>query len=83
MRVSIRKEGARIRVTIADNGRGIDAETLREIEAGAFSGAGGKGHIGMSNAIARIRMYYGTEAAIEVESAPGEGTRIRIEYPAS
>jgi sensor histidine kinase YesM len=37
----------------------------------------------MSNAIARIKMYYGSEAAIEVESAPGEGTRVRIEYPAS
>jgi two-component system sensor histidine kinase YesM len=83
LRVSIRKDGALMRVLIADNGKGIDEETLREIKRGAFPGTRGKGHIGMPNAIARIRMYYDAEASIEVESAAGEGTRILIEYPAS
>lgn len=81
--VSIRKEEARVLVTIADNGKGIDEETLRWISQAPFPDSGGKGHIGMRNAIARIRMYYGSEARFEVESAPGEGTRISIGYPAS
>jgi two-component system sensor histidine kinase YesM len=81
--VSIGREGARVRVTIADNGRGIDEGTLRAIEAGAFTNESRKGHIGMSNAIGRIKMYYGSEATVDIESAPGEGTRISISYPAS
>ncbi len=81
--VSIRKEGSRIRIEIADNGRGIDEGSLREILGGGLPDKGRKGHIGIRNAIARIRMYYGSEASIAIESAPGEGTRVLIAYPAS
>ncbi len=81
--VSIRKEGARIRITISDNGRGIDEDTLRSIEGGGLTDSSAKGHIGMRNAIARIRMYYGSEAEVAVESALGSGTRVLIEYPDS
>jgi two-component system, sensor histidine kinase YesM len=81
--VSIRKEGARVRIEVADDGKGMAEGALSEIEAGAPPEAGGKGHIGMRNAIARIKMYYGPEASVAVESAPGKGTRVLIEYPAS
>jgi len=81
--VSIGRYGARVKVTIADNGRGMDARTLREIEEGTFPGEGRRGHIGMHNAIARIKMYYGADAAVGIESAPGEGTRISIYFPVS
>jgi two-component system sensor histidine kinase YesM len=80
--VSIGRKEARICVMISDNGRGIEEKTLREIERGSISDTSSKGHIGMYNAIARIKMYYGSDAMVGVESAPGEGTRIRIEYPA-
>jgi two-component system, sensor histidine kinase YesM len=83
LRVSIGRDGGRINVTIADNGRGIDEGTLREIELGSFASESGKGRIGMINAIGRIKMYYGADAAVDIESAPGEGTRISIYYPAS
>jgi two-component system, sensor histidine kinase YesM len=79
--VSIVRKEARICVTIADNGKGMDEKTLREIESGAFSDTGKKSHIGMYNAIERITMYYGSEALVAVESTLEEGTRVRIEYP--
>jgi two-component system, sensor histidine kinase YesM len=83
LRVSIGRDGDRVTVTIADNGRGIDEATLRALEGGSFANGAGKGRIGMLNAIGRIRMYYGADAAVDIESAPGEGTRISIYYPAS
>ncbi len=83
LRVSIRMEASRIRIEIEDNGKGIDEASLREIESSEPMDTNRKGHIGIRNAIARIRMYYGSEAAIAVENAPGDGTRVSIEYPAA
>jgi sensor histidine kinase YesM len=37
----------------------------------------------MRAAIARIKMYYGNETRVEVEGAPGGGTRVRIDVPAA
>jgi len=81
--VSIVRRDARISVTISDNGKGIEAKMLREIESGSFSDSSKKGHIGMYNAIARIKMYYGADAHVDVESTPGVGTRVCIEYSVS
>jgi two-component system sensor histidine kinase YesM len=81
--ISIGRDDDRLLVAIADNGCGIDSAMLREIEAGALAETGRGSHIGMRNAIERIKMYYGSEAAVDVDSAPGEGTRIRIGLPVS
>jgi two-component system, sensor histidine kinase YesM len=83
LRVSIRKAESTIRIEVADNGRGIDEASLREIGSSEPIDDGRKGHIGLRNAIARIRMYYGAEAAVAIEGVPGGGTRVLIEYPVS
>jgi two-component system sensor histidine kinase YesM len=76
--ISIAKDEGRLLVTIADNGCGIEAVALREIMSGARMETGSRGHIGMYNAIERIKMYYRSETVVEIDSAPGEGTRVRI-----
>jgi two-component system, sensor histidine kinase YesM len=81
--VSIGREGDRVSVTIADNGRGMDEMIIREIERGTYPNEARKGHIGMCNAIGRIKMYYGADASVDIESALGKGTRVSIYFPAS
>ncbi len=81
--VSITREDARIRIVIADNGKGISETALRDLENGTAPEEGGKGHVGMRAAIARIKMYYGNETRVEVEGAPGGGTLVRIDVPAA
>ena len=81
--VSIAREDARVRIVIADNGKGISETALRDLDNGTGQEDGGKGHIGMRAAIARIKMYYGSETRVEVEGAPGRGTRVRIDLPAA
>lgn len=70
-----------LQVIIYDNGKGIEEKLLEQINQGCFSKSTEKNHIGMENAINRIRMYYGKEAAVEITSQLNFYTKIRIQIP--
>lgn len=79
---SLRREGGFLLATIADNGAGIDEETLRKIEtAEGDAGPGRGGHIGLRSAIDRIKMYYGKKSTVDFASTPDSGTSVRIAIP--
>jgi two-component system sensor histidine kinase YesM len=61
---------------IVDNGRGMASETVQELLL-----RGDSPRIGVRNTISRIRMQYGPEAEVGIESAPSRGTTIRIALP--
>lgn len=79
--VKIGREGQRLRITIADNGRGIPEEVLADLDTSRSRIQRGKRYHGMQNAINRLLLYYGSEAVVRVESAPEAGTRITLEIP--
>lgn len=81
LQVDMAGEQEAIRIRIEDNGCGMPEETVREINAGIFRQTEDRNHIGMENAITRLRMYYGDRAGVTVESRPGEGTRVQIRIP--
>jgi two-component system LytT family sensor kinase len=62
----------RLRIEIADNGVGISEEKMPHVYVEG---------IGLSNVRERLRVLYGTDFHLEIESRPGEGTVIRIEIP--
>src|SRR5213592_914581 len=62
----------RLRIEIEDNGVGISEEKMPHVY--------GEG-IGLSNVRERLRVLYGTDFHLDIESRPGEGTVIRIEIP--
>lgn len=66
---------------IKDNGIGMDASMVEEINKGIFREPDDKNHIGMENAIMRIKMYYGESAKVEVKSTLNIGTEISIYIP--
>ena len=70
-------------VEIADNGCGMTENTVWEINNGIFGKAESKNHIGMENAITRIRMYYGERANVVIESEIDKGTKVSIWIPLS
>src|SRR5260370_5253218 len=57
---------------IADNGVGISEEKLPQVYVEG---------IGLSNVRERLRVLYGTDFQLDIQSRPGEGTVIRIEIP--
>jgi len=62
----------RLRIEIEDNGVGISEEKMPHVYVEG---------IGLSNVRERLRVLYGTDFHLEIESRPGEGTLIRIEIP--
>lgn len=73
--VNLARDREFVRIRIEDNGCGISKEIVQEINQGIFRKTDDKNHIGMENAITRIRMYYGENAKVTVESR----TELRIE----
>jgi Predicted signal transduction protein with a C-terminal ATPase domain len=70
-----------IRITIRDNGKGIEPSLVESINKKLFYNLDGGGHIGMENVIMRLNMYYGEEASVGVNSVLGEGTEFIILIP--
>lgn len=79
LNIKIWKEEKELHITIMDNGSGISKDTLvsyqdeKEIDT--------KVHIGMKNALLRLKMYYGESAKLEIESEEEIGTKIHIRIP--
>jgi two-component system LytT family sensor kinase len=62
----------RLIIELEDNGVGISDERLHEIYASG---------IGISNVTERLKVLYGKDYTLRIESLPGLGTTIRIELP--
>jgi two-component system, LytTR family, sensor kinase len=65
------REG-RLHIEIEDNGVGISEEKMPDVYVEG---------IGLSNVRERLRVLYGTDFNLEIESRPGDGTVIRIDIP--
>ncbi len=62
----------RLFIEIEDNGVGISEEKMPHVYVEG---------IGLSNVRERLRVLYGTDFHLDIQSRPGEGTVIRIEIP--
>lgn len=68
-------------VTIEDNGAGISPEKLRELRQSLQNQTVNyEKHFGICNVNVRISSEHYGSGHIEIESAPGQGTRVTIEY---
>jgi two-component system, LytTR family, sensor kinase len=64
--------GGRLRLEVIDDGIGIPPERLQEVYASG---------IGISNVHERLKVLYGTECPLKIDSRLGQGTAIRFEIP--
>ncbi|TCL59242.1 two-component system sensor histidine kinase YesM [Hydrogenispora ethanolica] len=84
-----RVAGENLWIEITDNGVGIEAERLERINRGLTSGNDSEidkkteGFIGLWNVDKRIKMQFGIEYGITLESAIDLGTKIVIKLPAA
>jgi len=77
------KQGDIIRLTVSDNGAGMDKEELeqlrKEIERPCKETEKG---FGLANVNERIHMYFGAEYGMKIDSEKGKGTIVEIAIPA-
>ncbi len=82
-----RIEEDKLIIVIQDDGQGIDKNTLKNIKEKQLScnvdnnDKFSKNHIGLFNVNHRIKLVYGEEYGIDIESELGSGTKISIILP--
>ncbi|WP_119729539.1 sensor histidine kinase [Thermomonospora amylolytica] len=76
--------GADAVISVEDDGVGMDPDRLRAILAhGAPDGESGPeaAGIGLGNVDERLRQVYGDEYGLQIETAPGAGTKVTLRVP--
>ena len=72
-----------IRITIEDNGCGMSEEKLKALNENLndFENMD-RTHIGVANVNQRIKLRFGDEYGVTVESVEGKGTKVQLKMPA-
>ncbi|MFI9590402.1 sensor histidine kinase [Nonomuraea sp. NPDC052265] len=70
--------GAECRISVEDDGLGMEPDRLRRILAGEIAPTGG---VGLANVDERLRQVYGDEYGLVVETGPGAGTKVNVRLP--
>lgn len=78
IRVGVRRKGNRIVYVVADDGLGIEPEKLVKLRTDLKQSQGG---FGLKNVDIRVKLQYGENYGVNVESSLGTGTRICVEIP--
>ncbi|KAA9005337.1 sensor histidine kinase [Paenibacillus spiritus] len=79
--IGVYAQGEELRIAVRDNGIGLDAEKLEEIERHLRSDENSGRNIGLRNVSKRLDLYYQGRAELRIESRIHEGTTIRIRIP--
>ena len=90
-RIDIRAEvqDGRLTITVSDNGLGMPPQVVARLLSAEPPGdaprreRGRKGSgIGLRNVQERIRLYFGPEYGVSIQSEPDEGTTVTLRMPA-
>lgn len=80
--IELYSEGEQLIISVADNGAGLDEESVAalnlKINQEAYYSSKS---IGLCNVNQRIKLYYGQEYGLTLESAPGIGTNVTMHLP--
>ncbi len=83
--LSVFREDDIIKVRVSDNGAGMTAERIEEVMSGTVGeepGMKDSNGVGLPNVIARMRLYYGREDVLEIESeGKDKGTTVTLFIP--
>ncbi|MBW5445734.1 HAMP domain-containing protein [Cohnella sp. CFH 77786] len=74
--------GETLKITVRDDGLGIEPRRLAEIRASLETVSEDDAHgIGLTNVHRRIRLHYGAEYGLTIDSSTGAGTAVRLTLP--
>lgn len=81
IRVRAKREGALLRFYVSDDGRGMSAGKLAEIQRRLTEDGADDHSIGLKNVHERIRLQYGNRYGIRICSEEGYGTTVQLTLP--
>lgn len=74
-------EEGRLKVTVSDNGKGIEPEKLQELLGNVQNEASSGTNIGIRNVYRRLELYYEDQVRFDISSVPDEGTIVTFDIP--
>ncbi|MBQ6695205.1 MAG: sensor histidine kinase [Lachnospiraceae bacterium] len=82
IRIDIEQDGEFLVATISDNGVGMNGEELSKLrEKIRKNTLNASNSIGLGNIDRRIKLCYGKEYGLQIQSTKGEGTRVILRLP--
>ena len=75
--VSLKMSDNRITAEVTDDGVGMSEETLAKLQ----SGTDDSGRIGVTNVAKRLKLYFGDDYGLAIESRLGAGTKVSFTFP--
>ena len=76
------RENEELYLSVADNGLGMTEDKVSLVLSGKSNSENGKGSgIGVKNVNERIKLYFGEEYGLRIDSEPDEGTTVIIHLP--
>lgn len=75
VKVSATAEDGKLVISVSDNGAGIPGEVLEKLRDHQAGGSG------VQNVTERLKLFFGPEAEVDIQSALGSGTRIVLTCP--
>lgn len=79
--ISLCQKSSHILIAISDNGMGMSEPELEQLRQQLASPTPGSTGFGLWNVAQRIRMYYGPEYTVSVDSEFGEYTTVTLDIP--
>ena len=83
IRLEITAEDGRLRICVADNGAGMLPQELERIRDMLQQPSPPDSSVALYNIHQRIRLRYGPEYGVSIESIAGQGTRVSLTLPAN
>lgn len=79
--ISAEELGAYMRITIRDNGKGMNEQQIERLMNSGYKAKHRLSNIGISNVNERIKLNYGEEFGLTIESEVGKGTSVILRMP--
>lgn len=79
--INIVKKNKYLTIRVSDNGVGIEEDKLKELKNELIIANEESKSIGMNNVNQRIKIYYGDDYGLDIDSILGKGTTVTINLP--
>lgn len=81
LHINIWREDSKLYLEVVDNGKGMDAKAIQNVQSPKSREENDNYNIGIDNTFSRLKLYFGEECDLSMESEPGKYTRTRISMP--
>ena len=75
--------GGEVLLEVSDTGVGMSRAAIESLAREGGETGGGEGGIGLRNVMRRVTLATGGRGRVEIDSAPGRGTTVRVRLPAA